>query len=66
MLNFDKRITPLEAKLQLNTYKAQKNQNLAKVTTHTSQLSVRAYCTQFYPKVTHVITVTILIVLRHL
>jgi hypothetical protein len=42
MLNFDKRITPLEAKLQLNTYKAQKNQNLAKVTTHISQLSVRA------------------------
>jgi hypothetical protein len=42
MLNFDKRITPLEAKMQLNSFKATKNQNLAKVTTHISQLAVRA------------------------
>jgi hypothetical protein len=42
MLNFDKRITPLEAKMQLNSFKATKSQNLAKVTTQISQLAVRA------------------------
>jgi hypothetical protein len=42
MLNFDKRITPLEAKMQLNSLKATKSQNLAKVTTQISQLAVRA------------------------
>jgi len=42
MLNFDRRLTPTEAKTQLNNFKAQKNHNLARVTTQIGQLAVRA------------------------
>jgi hypothetical protein len=42
LLNYDKRITPTEARAQLSSYKASKNENLATVEAHILQLSNRA------------------------